>query len=321
MTVPALTAAGANFFDVPLPAENKPMSTPAKLASVSSCTRNVLAAELQRLAGRARRREQLELLAAGTCAARGSRAARRRRRPWRRRSRRRDSTIFFAAMRADSKIEKRPETKKPRRRPAGLQIRVASCSLSARNAPKPSAGFFACAFASRWNSRPRTLAQLPASGKARPGRHRKHELVHRKAVCIRIQGGRRIALQSSRAPSEASTHATAPIRYLARSGACWPRWRAARRILAAARPAPTAYSCRARRGATPICKACGRSTSLNGTPVQRPESFGERRFLTDEEFAERVERLARAERALRPGDRRPTRWASATGPRWASRTG
>ena len=39
MTVPALTAAGANFFDVPLPAENKPMSTPAKLASVSSCTR------------------------------------------------------------------------------------------------------------------------------------------------------------------------------------------------------------------------------------------------------------------------------------------
>jgi hypothetical protein len=30
---------------------------------------------------------------------------------------------------------------------------------------------------------------------------------------------------------------------------------------------------------------------LNGTPVQRPESFGNRRFLTDEEFAERVERL------------------------------
>ena len=30
---------------------------------------------------------------------------------------------------------------------------------------------------------------------------------------------------------------------------------------------------------------------LNGTPVQRPESFGDRRFLTDEEFAERVERL------------------------------
>jgi hypothetical protein len=30
---------------------------------------------------------------------------------------------------------------------------------------------------------------------------------------------------------------------------------------------------------------------LNGTPVQRPEAFGERRFLTDDEFAERVERL------------------------------
>ena len=32
---------------------------------------------------------------------------------------------------------------------------------------------------------------------------------------------------------------------------------------------------------------------LNGTPVQRPENFGERRFLTDAEFAERVERLDR----------------------------
>jgi hypothetical protein len=31
---------------------------------------------------------------------------------------------------------------------------------------------------------------------------------------------------------------------------------------------------------------------LNGTPLQRPESFGERRMLTDEEFAERSQRLA-----------------------------
>jgi hypothetical protein len=30
---------------------------------------------------------------------------------------------------------------------------------------------------------------------------------------------------------------------------------------------------------------------LNGTPVQRPQSFGERRLLTEAEFAERVERL------------------------------
>src|SRR5690606_17953062 len=33
-------------------------------------------------------------------------------------------------------------------------------------------------------------------------------------------------------------------------------------------------------------------THLNGTPVQRPPEFGERRLLTDEEYAERVERLA-----------------------------
>jgi len=31
---------------------------------------------------------------------------------------------------------------------------------------------------------------------------------------------------------------------------------------------------------------------INGTPVQRPEEFGERRELTDEEYAERSERLA-----------------------------
>ena len=31
---------------------------------------------------------------------------------------------------------------------------------------------------------------------------------------------------------------------------------------------------------------------LNGTPLQRPANFGERRLLTDEEFAERSERLA-----------------------------
>jgi hypothetical protein len=30
---------------------------------------------------------------------------------------------------------------------------------------------------------------------------------------------------------------------------------------------------------------------LNGTPVQRQESFGDRRYLTDQEYAERVERL------------------------------
>jgi hypothetical protein len=42
MTVPAFTAAAANFFVVPLPAENKPMSTPVKLASVSSSTRTSL---------------------------------------------------------------------------------------------------------------------------------------------------------------------------------------------------------------------------------------------------------------------------------------
>ena len=33
------------------------------------------------------------------------------------------------------------------------------------------------------------------------------------------------------------------------------------------------------------------TTKLNGTPVQRPESFGERRLLTEAEYAERVERL------------------------------
>ena len=37
-TAPAFTAAGANFFDMPLPAENSAISTPSKLFSVSSVT-------------------------------------------------------------------------------------------------------------------------------------------------------------------------------------------------------------------------------------------------------------------------------------------
>ncbi len=61
MIVPAATAAFANFFVVALPAENSAMCTPSKLSSVSSRTLHLLAAELQRLAGRARGREQLEL--------------------------------------------------------------------------------------------------------------------------------------------------------------------------------------------------------------------------------------------------------------------
>jgi hypothetical protein len=49
-------------------------------------------------------------------------------------------------------------------------------------------------------------------------------------------------------------------------------------------PPRTAWGAPDLQGMWPIDK-------LNGTPVQRPEAFGERRLLTDEEYAERVERL------------------------------
>ena len=59
---------------------------------------------------------------------------------------------------------------------------------------------------------------------------------------------------------------------------------------------------------------------LNGTPLQRPESFGQRALLNDDEYAQRVARLKGLN--ARYDDRsRATRWASATGPRWASRIG
>ena len=42
----------------------------------------------------------------------------------------------------------------------------------------------------------------------------------------------------------------------------------------------------------PDLKGMWPTTKLNGTPLQRPESFGERATLTDEELAERAKRLA-----------------------------
>ena len=60
----------------------------------------------------------------------------------------------------------------------------------------------------------------------------------------------------------------------------------------AAGPAvPAAYSAPRTAWGDPDLQGMWPIDKLNGTPVQRPESFGDRRFLTDEEFAERVERL------------------------------
>ena len=66
---------------------------------------------------------------------------------------------------------------------------------------------------------------------------------------------------------------------------CWPHagWGQARPA-GAYEPPRTAWGDPDLQGMWPIDR-------LNGTPVQRPDAFGERRFLTDEEFAERVDRL------------------------------
>ena len=60
-TAPAFTAIGANFLEMPLPAENSAMSTPSKERSVSSSMTICCAAEADRLAGRARARQRLQL--------------------------------------------------------------------------------------------------------------------------------------------------------------------------------------------------------------------------------------------------------------------
>ena len=59
-TAPAFTAAGAKRFDCAPPAENSAMSTPSRLASVSSCTAQVTAAEFHRLARRTRGGQQAQ---------------------------------------------------------------------------------------------------------------------------------------------------------------------------------------------------------------------------------------------------------------------
>jgi hypothetical protein len=59
---------------------------------------------------------------------------------------------------------------------------------------------------------------------------------------------------------------------------------------------------------------------LNGTPVQRPESFGERRLLTEAEFAERVERLrglnARYDQEIATNKMGIGHWAEMGEPNW-----
>jgi hypothetical protein len=59
-TAPALTATGANLREMPPPAENSAMSTPSKARSVSFLDHDRLAAEFDRLAGRAGAGQRLE---------------------------------------------------------------------------------------------------------------------------------------------------------------------------------------------------------------------------------------------------------------------
>ena len=60
-TAPALTAIGANFLEMPPPAENSAMSTPSKERSVSSSIAIFWPRKSMRLAGRAGARQRLQL--------------------------------------------------------------------------------------------------------------------------------------------------------------------------------------------------------------------------------------------------------------------
>jgi hypothetical protein len=61
---------------------------------------------------------------------------------------------------------------------------------------------------------------------------------------------------------------------------------------AAAPPAVTGYAAPRTSWGDPDLRGMWPVDKLNGTPVQRPESFGDRRYLSDEEYAERVQRLS-----------------------------
>ena len=60
-TAPAFTATGAKRFDCAPPAENSAMSTPFRLSSVSSCTRDVGAAKFHCFARGSRGGQQAQL--------------------------------------------------------------------------------------------------------------------------------------------------------------------------------------------------------------------------------------------------------------------
>ena len=53
---------------------------------------------------------------------------------------------------------------------------------------------------------------------------------------------------------------------------------------------------RRRRGASPICRGYGRATTCEVVPRERPDEFGARPFLSDEEFLERIEQDEQTER-------------------------
>ncbi|MBN1240136.1 MAG: hypothetical protein JXB36_16650 [Gammaproteobacteria bacterium] len=60
---------------------------------------------------------------------------------------------------------------------------------------------------------------------------------------------------------------------------------------AAGAPRATAYQAPRTPWGDPDLQGMWPVDHINGTPLQRPPEFGERRYLTDEEFAERAERL------------------------------
>ena len=61
--------------------------------------------------------------------------------------------------------------------------------------------------------------------------------------------------------------------------------------------------CPGRLGAAPICRASGPADDLQGVPVERPKEYGTRRFLTEQEMAERDARVGRLIESATTGER------------------
>ena len=196
------------------------------------------------------------------------------------------------------------KTKKPRRGPAGLRCALRRLAQRAQCSKALRLGFRRARLCESWNSRARTLAKSPARVKpGRPAGANTRLVTEKRFASVYKEGAgfalHRLAsiLRGLSMQRRRSSSAWLVPALVAALGRLQRRGRAGAAVPARATTAPrTPWGDPDLKGMWPIDK-------LNGTPVQRPESFGDRRLPHRRRVRGARRAAARLERALRRGNR------------------